>query len=254
MNRDLWKSRSFEKDSPTLYPCPKCYVGILKPIWIKKEITSEGEYWINCQYPDGIEHIFSGIFKCSKKSCGELVSFGGVCNKDINVPHELPNGEYYEKKITIYEPKYFFPNLRLFKLPKEVSKELKEQIDLSFSHYFNDLSSCANRIRTTIEVILDDIKAPKYKIGKLGKRLVFTKLHNRIDNFKKKKRIIAELLLAIKFIGNEGSHIGKVEVDDILDAYEILNEVIDMAFVDKRKKVIKIAEEINQIRKPRSKK
>ncbi len=254
MNRELWKNRSFERNSPTQYPCPKCFVGILKPLLVKTEITGEGEHMSNYNYPYGIEHIFSGLFKCTKNSCGEIISFGGICNKDIETGEELPNGELVPKYITIYEPKFFYPNLRLFKLPKNIDKEIKEQIDLSFSHYFNDLSSCANRIRTTVEVILDVIKAPKYKIANSGRRHIFRKLHNRIENFKKKKKTIAELLLAIKFIGNEGSHKGKVEVDDILDAYEILNEVIDMAFVNKRKQVMKIADEINQIKKPRSKK
>lgn len=254
MNRNLWESRSFKRKSPTQYPCPKCYIGILKIEKLEKKITKEAIVLDAHNYPYGIEHIFSGMYKCSEESCGNLVSFCGLLKKDIKVPDELPNGEVDEKYITIYKPKYFYPNLRLFQLPTKISDDLKEQIDLSFSHYFNDLSSCANRIRTSIEVILNEIKAPKYKKRSNGSRHFFRKLHSRIENYSKKKKTISELLLAIKFIGNEGSHIGKVEVDDILDAYEILKEVIDIAFVKNRIKVIGIAKEINTLKKPRSKK
>lgn len=277
MNRELWKRRSFNEKSPTQYPCPRCYVGILKRVWLKKEITSEGRFF--CQLGgvpiEGIEHVFSGMLKCSDQSCEELVSFGGICNEDVEEFEEMPNGEYSNYYITVYEPKFFYPNLRLFKLPEEISQEIKKQIDLSFSHFFNDLSSSANRIRTTIEIILDEINAPNYHmplINRSGcpirntscskhtttakrKKKKFRNLHQRIENYaKKKNKKVGNLLLANKIIGNEGSHIGLVELEDILDAYEILEEILKRLFIKSELKIEALAKEITTLNKPRSKK
>jgi len=273
MNRRLWNSRSFEGQSPSQYPCPKCYIGILKEFFLEKKITKEAIFLDAHSYPYGIKYIFSGMYRCSEASCDNLVSFGGYLEKDIEVPDELPNGQMDTKYITIYKPKYFYPNLRMFELPTEISDDLKEQIDLSFSHYFNDLSSCANRIRAAIEVILNEINAPNYhmpiensrcpirsnscsrhRTTTSRKRKKFITLNQRIEHYKKKNKELGTFLLANKTIGNEGSHIGKVEVDDILDAYEILEEVIDIAFVKNRNRVIGIAKEIITLKKPRSKK
>lgn len=274
MNRELWKNRGFEKNSPTQYPCPNCNIGILKPTLVKSEITGEGEFMTHNNYHDGIEHIFSGLFKCSKESCGEIISFGGVCNKDIRTGYELPNGEWEERYITYYEPKFFYPNLRLFKIPKEIPKVIKEQIDFSFSHFFNDLSACANRIRTTIEVILDEIGASNYHMpidrsrcpirnstcslhssSTRRKKKKFRNLHQRIEYLSRKKnKKLGTLLLANKIIGNEGSHNGLVKIEDILDAYEILEEILNILFIKPNLKIENLAIEITTLKKPRSKK
>lgn len=258
MNRKSWESwekRNFTKTDPPQYQCPKCQIGFLKIEEIVLKKTEGGKELERIRYPYGIEHLMAGVFKCRKESCGEIVSFSGLCTKDIHVQQEV-DGEMVEFEADMYEPKYFYPNLKLFELPKEVSAEVEEQINLSFSHFFNDLSSSANKVRTAIEFILDDVKAPKFKFKiKAGnkKRVYFRTLHGRIVNYKTKRRKVSDLLLAIKFIGNEGSHVGKVELKDILDAYELLYQVIDIIYVKKQQKILEIAKEINEKKKPRSK-
>lgn len=254
MNRDLWKSRTFEKKSPTQYPCPRCNVGVLHPKYIKAEITVNGNYLLEQNHHYGIDNVFCGILKCSNSICAEVVSFGGNRIDDYEDYEEIPNGDPIPVHLTIYSPKYFHPNLRLFHLHRSIPRHIQTQIDSSFAHYFNDLSACANGIRTSIEHIMDDIKAPKYILNKKRKRAYFSTLHSRIENFKNKNKTISTLLLAIKFIGNEGSHPGKIETEDIMDAYEILEEVLDIAYIKNRYKIVQIAEEINRNKKTRSKK
>lgn len=250
MNRTLWNKRYFSKDNPISYPCPKCFDGILKLIHIRQEITESGRELQAYNYPYGIDHVFSGIYKCNDVSCNAVMAVVGTLQKDVEIP--LYNDTMDIDYADFYTPLFFYPNLRLFKLSDQITKEIIDQIDLSFSLFFSDLSSCANKIRITIEMILDDIKAPKYKIMGSKKRHVFN-LHGRILHYKKKNKALAELMLAIKFIGNEGSHKGALELNDVLDAYEILYQIVDTAYVKQRLKALNLAREINSQGKPRSK-
>lgn len=253
MNKNLWSKRYFTKDSPTSYPCPKCFIGHLKLIHIKAEITKEGKSLQAYSYPYGIEHAFSGIYQCSDSICGDVVAFTGLMKKDYEIPSETDEGNPSIEYATFYEPKFFFPNLRLFILPDEITKSIKDQIDLSFSLFFCDLSSCANKIRVTIEMILDDIKAPRYRMIKKKKKRQPLILHERIENYKKTNKTVSELMLAIKFIGNEGSHKGTLEVNDILDAYEILFQIVEIIYAKQKEKTLQLARHINTHKKPLSK-
>lgn len=255
MNRELWTNRTFTNDNPINYPCPKCSVGFLTPKRkIQIEITPAGEEMEYYGYPYGIEHIFSGTLICKNKDCKEIVSISGQCLRGIVTGKELPTGEVVEDRFSTYHPKFFFPNLKIIDLPKEVPENVAEQINLSFSHYFNDLSSCANRIRNGIELILDDLNAPKWRKTNAGKKQVFNTLHSRIEHYGKRNKNIADHLLALKIIGNEGSHVGIVESEDILDAYEILEQLIEFTYIKKNKQIAELVREIVSRKKPRSKK
>lgn len=253
MNREIWVKRSFNHNNPKTYPCPTCKVGTLNLNGILTEITPTGSHMEYHSYSYGIEHVFSGILKCKNIDCKELVTISGQCLKDIVYMDEAPDGRPIEDRFSTYYPKHFYPNLKIFELPKEVTDNVRKQINLSFSNYFHDLSSCANRIRNAIEHILDDLNAPKKKKTKAGNIHVFKTLHARIEHYGKKNKKISNYLLALKIIGNEGSHVGEVHIEDILDAYEILEQLIEFTYVQRNKKVEKIANEIVDRNKPRMK-
>lgn len=255
MNREFWKNISFTNENPQHFPCPKCSSGILIP----KEkmtvfITEGGREMEKFGYPYGIEHIFSGILTCKNNNCKELISIGGICLKDIAYAEELPDGQMVEKRCSQYEPKYFYPNLKIFNLKNEIPDNVRTQINLSFSHFYNDLSSCANKIRIAIELILNDLKASKWRRTNKNKIHYFTDLHSRIEHFATKNKEVSNQLLALKIIGNEGSHIGDLTINDILDAYEILEQLIEFAYIKNRKRISALVDEIVSRKKPRSKK
>lgn len=253
MNRKFWEHRSFTNVDIVDYPCPKCHIGTLRKTKLLVEDAEDEESPYAYQY--GTNCIFSAIFKCSRNSCGEVVSLVGACTLDYPEKKDYPHGGYEVKPVNIYVPKFFYPNLKLFVIPYNVPKEIKEQINLAFSHYFNDLSSCANRVRVAVELLLNDIKAPKYRMTKKKKRYYFKyNLHDRIKHFGKKKKYkdISNLLLAIKFIGNEGSHVGKVELIDVLDAFQFLHDVLDRVYLKRREVLLRNASQIAESGKLRS--
>ena len=252
MKREIWKDRKFTNKAPSQYPCPVCYKGTLGIGNVSHEPTKNGKLDAEFNTPNGVENLTTGTFICSESSCREIVAFIAESLQGIEFYYVDTDGQNKSGYINQYRPKYFYPNLKMFELPHGISEELKDSINQSFSFFFSDLSSCANKIRTSIEILLNDVKAAKSKEVN-GQRRKLKTLHSRIEHFKTKNKTVAELCLAIKIIGNEGSHNGTVEIIDILDAYEILEQTIDVCFAKNGKRVLSLARTINSNRKPRSK-
>jgi len=61
---------------------------------------------------------------------------------------------------------------------------------------------------------------------------------------------IAIKLLALKWLGNKGSHTENMSKNDVLDAYEILDSVLDELYVGYQKLVDKKVEKIVKSKKP----
>lgn len=247
MNRDIWKSKSFTDSGH--FPCPKCFTGVLIGQNRLTQITEGGKEMSEYGYPYGIDNLFCGILKCNNPKCIEVISVSGLYLTNIQSGRQLPDGSYIEESLSYYNPKFFYPNLRFFNLPVGIPKEIRDQIDLAFSLYFYDNNSCANKIRTAIELVLDHIRAPKRKKNKNGKLVTIPNLHQRIKNFSKAKPKLCELFLALKIIGNEGSHTNNTQTDDVLDAFEILEMVLEKLYIKSDKRVENIAK--SKIKKTR---
>lgn len=84
-----------------------------------------------------------------------------------------------------------------------------------------------------------------------NKKRVKLSLHNRIEEFKKKSSALADLLMAIKWLGNAGSHITAITSNDILDAYEMMEHLLAEIYDPPAKNLAKLAKQINQSKRPR---
>ena len=90
------------------------------------------------------------------------------------------------------------------------------------------------------------LKVPKTTINNKKKRVKIN-LHNRIDKLAKQHSELKELLLAIKWIGNEGSHPEKsLTKNNVIDLYEILEHVLSELFENKSKSILAKAKKINK--------
>ncbi|AIS02599.1 hypothetical protein SGLAU_33355 (plasmid) [Streptomyces glaucescens] len=72
-------------------------------------------------------------------------------------------------------------------------------------------------------------------------------LHRRIERFKTAKPTFskaADLLLAVKWIGNVGSHGSVIRVLDVLDAVDILDRIIQQLYDTSPARIERKAEEI----------
>ena len=96
-------------------------------------------------------------------------------------------------------------------------------------------------------------KVKKTTIDKKGKRRGLS-LHARIEEFRRKFPNEADMLMAIKWIGNSGSHASeKLTKDDTLDGFEILEHVIHKLFETETKRIKKLTKIINKKKGPTKK-
>lgn len=83
-------------------------------------------------------------------------------------------------------------------------------------------------------------------MNKRGKRETLS-LHARIEKFKTKDAEAANYLLAIKWLGNAGSHSGldNVDDDDLLGGFELIEHVIERLYVRQEARLKQIAKGLN---------
>jgi hypothetical protein len=97
------------------------------------------------------------------------------------------------------------------------------------------------------------MKIKRYET-KNGKKL-FLNLHKRIDLIPAKYQNLKDYCLAIKWLGNAGSHSDKkITLDDVMDAYEIMEEVLKELIEKKQEHIKKLVKTINRKKGPKGKK
>jgi DNA-binding ferritin-like protein (Dps family) len=235
------------------FPCPTCGKGRLRVVTDKfhyeETKSSKLAYSHEAWDPDWITYIYSCLLECSDAGCNDIVSSTGKgsVSEDYGCDHEGTPEIAYEEHFT---PEYFTPHLKMFPLSKETSEEVIEEINKSFSLFFADPDSAANHIRISIEHLLTHLKIKRY-ITNNGKRN-YLALHKRIELLPKKYDHIRDLFFAIKWLGNAGSHSTKsTTLDDVLDSYELMEELLAEIFINKSKKVASLANKINKKKGPK---
>lgn len=255
ISRTIWKNAFTEKNIPE-WNCPTCNSGILKGQ--KKDFksyesaTSRSAHGHDDWDPEWISGSFHGILTCNNVNCGEQVLVMGNMSVDGYEEYDERYGFEYNST-EFFHPQMFVPTLNLFNINPEVPDNINKAIVESFKIYWLDISSCANKIRIATELIMDEQKIAKTYVS-AGKRKGYT-LHKRIELFKVNKPEEAELLMAIKWIGNFGSHGGiQLTKDDLIDAFEILDHVTTKLYEKESHRIKKLSKAINKRKKPNSSK
>ncbi|WP_207514993.1 DUF4145 domain-containing protein [Longitalea luteola] len=250
VTRTIWKNWFTENNIPS-WPCPSCNKGTLigdkKDIKSYEAISSQKLHREEDWDPEQIWGQFTGNLKCDV--CEETVVIAGKMAVEAEHVYDEQYEGYNFEYIEILQPNIFVPTLNIFELHKDVPEEVCNAIKESFKLFWIDSSSCANKIRTVVELIMDEQKVPKtYKDR--GKRKGYS-LHKRIELFKAAKSEEADLLMAIKWIGNSGSHVNdELKKDDTLDAYEILDLVTTRLYEKDSHRIKALSKTINKRKKP----
>ncbi len=251
-----WNISFYKGQKNTELLCPTCCSGQLKILANKfyHEETAESRLSHHDAAFDHewIRYRFSGVLKCQNATCGDLVSVLGWGNLDHCRYYNQQTDEMEEEFKQIFFPEYFHPTIKIFSIPKGCPSKISDEILKSFSLFWSDIESCANKIRVVVEHLLTHLGVNRFiRDGKLSP----INLHQRIESLKDYKPELVDLFFAIKFIGNAGSHSTDILTkEDVIDAFALLEKVLNEIFDDKDKTVKKIAKEINKRRGPRSRK
>jgi hypothetical protein len=194
--------------------------------------------------PEHMTQRFASLLKCQNSSCGEIVFVAGNAVVEVYYDEEGPN--YYD----LLEPVTTTPSLGVFPLDDRWPESVRNQLKFAFSHLFCDPGASANRLRATVECLMDDRGVRKYP--RTGRRRPID-LHTRIVDFKDQNSDAADLLLAVKWLGNTGSHadVSGLTREDVLDGMELLERALHLIYDDSAKRLAKLARDINRRRGPR---
>jgi len=251
-DRKLWSKR-FDRDNIPEWTCPRCHRGFLeleqdKFYFYETKESLETQEQSDFYLPECIEYRFIGTLKCNNKKCAEKVLFCGIGGiEEVIQQYDEISGKLllHELDIGVFDyffPTYFNPPIEIFPIPLNCPIHIINVIKKAFLLYWCDTSSCGNKIRIIVEFILDYLKIKKRE--KKGASYKPLSLHDRILIFRPTNPDVGELLLAMKWIGNIGSHTNKLKREDLLTDFELLQFVINEIFVNDRKRLKKIAQKI----------
>lgn len=247
INRQLFKG-VFQKVKVPHWICPSCRIGLLelrKGSFNFAESKPSRDAHDHYDWdPEWIEYSYSMILDCNNKECLQMVAScgnGGVEEEYINDD----NGGVGQEYVDWFMPEYFVPSLVLFDIPKECPKVVSKEIKASFKLFFSDPASSANHIRQAVESMLTEEKIPRFEIQQRrnqSPRRSSIALHRRINAFANRNTQNSDIgnkLMALKWLGNAGSHSSQITKDDVLDAYEILEIALDEMYTKHRKAIEK---------------
>jgi hypothetical protein len=181
------------------------------------------------------------MLSCSNESCGEVVAVSGYTTNSLDYYYGA-DGNTETELYTYFAPTGFNPAPAIIDIPPATPDEVKEVVHAAFGLYWLDKEACANKLRVAVELLLNDVKIPAVKRSKDGRDRPVG-LDTRIREYSAINQEVADLLLAVKWIGNAGSHanLGQLDADDLLDVFEIVELVLEDAYIGKRKRLAAIA-------------
>jgi Domain of unknown function (DUF4145) len=232
MKRDLWTNCVSEHSCPA-WPCPKCRGGSLR---LRKESlthveTVESLRWHNQDDwgPEHIEFTFSAWADCPNERCKErfaIVGNGGI------EPEYTGDEDGSTEWVNQYYPKFVIPTVPMIELPAKCPNSVANALSEAFALYWSQQEACAGRVRVAIEELLTHLGIPKDEVNAVGKSTPL-RLHRRIELFAKQNPEIGAQLMALKWLGNTGSHGNEVTREDVLDGLELLEHAL-VEVLDKR--------------------
>src|SRR5262245_32794327 len=178
----------FSKSGPSGWRCPRCRAGTLRLIpnsFTSRDVSAFAEHEVD------VELVFACMLACSR--CRQAV--GGAGRGFVE--DEFIRNESGEEERTWQErfrPSAVIPSPELIEIRASYPALIRDQLKRVFVLFWVDTGACLNSLRTTVEIVLNLKSIPDGR------------LHDRIEKFKSVEPELGDSLMAIKWLGNEGSH------------------------------------------------
>lgn len=254
MKRSLWRAQ-FDISQFGKFDCPTCGDSKLKIVeGTLAENVSDYSSSKNNPHdwePTWIDEGFVALLKCSKTSCGQVVSVAG--SKETTEFHTYDeDGELDWGYSALYRPRNFHPAPIPIEIPDECPDPLRAALKSAFEIMWSDASSSAAKIRFSLEILLDHLAVPRSAPNKKGKIFDLT-LNDRIDRLAKDNDNHKDTLHALRVVGNLGAHEGKISREALLDALELYEHALDDVVGKKSIKIKALAKKlIDSGKKPKA--
>ena len=248
IDRKKWKAE-FREGDQLRWPCPSCGQTTLRiaPQTITKGQTRASKEWQEHEAaePDQIEGRFACLIGCAH--CANAVGAAGTYRVQDDRHVDQVHGETGDY-IHYYRVNYFTDSPHLVDVPEATPDVVRQELLASFQLFWSDPLACTNRIRSSVEKLLTAQKIPQ----KPARRRGFLTLHDRIERYRHEQPKIASSLMAVKWIGNAGSHAKPTTDDDAIDGYVLMDWVLHDLYARRHREAAELTRQINRRKGPRS--
>ncbi|ATB29498.1 DUF4145 domain-containing protein [Melittangium boletus] len=239
--REKWTA-TFTKDSAPSWPCPRCAEGTLATVKSSFSVLitadSREEEESNPGWePNWRRGRFSGHLKCTRSECAELVI---VCGDTRWV---IGGADHHGYSSTPPRPCSVCQHLAP-KRSKTNSSEFGRSTGPTPHPAPTVFELAWNCFSTTS-------KSSEPQRAKNKTKTVRLNLHHRIDILKQNNADLAQTLMAMKWVGNAGSHVGELTREDVLDGLELLEHTLIEVFDPREKELVRMRNQIIKRKGPR---
>lgn len=257
INRKFWEG--------SLYPlpgwlCPVCQSGhyrTLKDAHAKGETKASREARDQPEWEaEWVEHRYVTLLRCDNPSCKEIASLAATTNVDERYEWVAELDRETPVRVDTYQISFIDPAPVPILLSDQVPSQINGLLKEAASAYWFDVEASANKLRQVAEEIMTERGIARFKIetirstGKKVRKPIM--LHQRIQTYQSQAPDVAEMLLAVKWIGNAGSHVGSLKQTDVLDGFEMLDHVLGEIYRKDKVRLTKLAKKVNKRRGPSS--
>jgi len=247
LNKPKYLLSSFSSQEFPPFPCPQCGAS-LRPEknFLRVKESAESRYYHqvgSIELHEG-RGVFTAMLSCADSNCSESVAVAGRCRRGTN--ERSDSSEFIDHYL---DPLYFTPIINLFEIPDGVPKQVRNSLVTAFGLFWSDPASAGNALRTSIEGLMDYRGIKKWN-KRPNKPDISISLHDRIIDFSSYEKELGELLLATKWIGNAGSHSQELDKKKMIEAFKLIQHVLEELFDKRTKTLLKTAKRINKARKP----
>lgn len=250
VDRRLWQS-PFYHDSVPAWPCPTCGVGTLEldRQWLFLRPSADSRKKMELENSDvEDEHGAVGcVVRCNRHDCGEVCSVAGYYYTEMRFFDEG------ESPVAVCWPQMITPAPPMIHVADKCPENIQGEICAAFRVFWCDKPACLNHVRQAIELLLTTMRVPCTRTVNGTRRR--RSLHQRIEWLKNRRPRLSDLcdrLMAVKHLGNAGSH-PSVEIDDqdVFDGFDILEHVLIQLYERTDSDLAKMVKEINKRKGPR---
>lgn len=242
VDRKAW-AESFTDALPH-WPCPTCGKGHLaietKDLIIEETGPSKAARDHDAWEPDWIENRFVGLVRCSLPNCRDLAAVSGTSSIDY---YQVDWDEFVDS--AILKVAAVHPAPVPIRLPEGTPEAIVETIKMASLLIWSSPESAANQIRQAVELLMDDAGVKKLTDDE---KPIF--LHKRIEEFRSSDQENGDVLLATKWLGNTGSHTGGIGREDVFDAFDMIEFVLENRYGTAKAELLAKAAAINAAKGP----
>jgi hypothetical protein len=191
-------------------------------------VTSKNAHSHDDWDPEWMSFTFSAWAECRHAPCKQgfaILGTGGV-------------GQEYDEDGSTQWEEYFSPLAchpmpSIIGIPPKCPPEVRSELESAFALFWAHPEACAGRIRVALEGLMTHLGVPKERTDEKSEKVFGIDLHGRIDIFSQTDAGIGTQLMALKWLGNAGSHGREVSKSDLLDAFEIMEHAL-VEIIEKR--------------------